>query len=71
MDKLVHPGIGFAVMTNRPQLLAVAMTSLRQKAKDGTLTGEDLDVVLNTLEEVTDSLIEARMARFEDEGEEE
>jgi hypothetical protein len=61
--KSIIPGIGFAVMTARKELLTVTMRSLRTQAAEGALTGTALDTVLDTLEGLCETLIDARRRR--------
>ena len=56
--KLIPGGIGLALMTQRKELLTMAVKNLRKQAAEGTLTGEPLEHVLNALEGVCEKVIE-------------
>lgn len=57
-EKMMHGGIAMAVQTRRKEILRVSIRQLRQQAHDGEITGEDLDLLLNTIEALADALIE-------------
>lgn len=50
---LIPGSLGVALMTERPELLEVAMNNLRRQAAEGELTGEKLEHVLNAIELLT------------------
>ena len=56
--KLIPGGIVLALMTQRKELLTMAVKNLRKQAAEGTLTGEPLEHVLNALEGVCEKVIE-------------
>jgi hypothetical protein len=62
-EKLIPGGILFALMTQRKELLGMTMVTLRKQAAEGTLTGVQLDQVLNALEGVCETLIEDGLER--------
>ena len=59
-ETMINGGIAFAVQTRRTEILKVAMRELRQKAHDGEVSLEDLDILLNTVEALASALIEER-----------
>ena len=61
--KVIPGGIAFALMTQRKELLGLAMRGLRTQAAAGLLTGEPLDHVLNALEGLCERLIEIGLER--------
>jgi hypothetical protein len=72
--KLIPGGIAIALMSQRLEVLKMAMQSLRKQAQEGTLTGEPLDHVLNALETLCEEVILSNLERrgfgAEDEDEE-
>jgi hypothetical protein len=59
--KMMPGGIAFALMTERKELLGMAMRGLRQQAQEGQLTGEALEHVLNALEALCADVIDTRL----------
>jgi len=57
-ETMINGGIAFAVQTRRKEILGVAMRELRQKAHDGEVSLEDLDILLNTVEALASALIQ-------------
>jgi len=72
--KLIPGGIAISLMSQRLEVLTMAMQSLRKQAQEGTLTGEPLDHVLNALEALCEEVIRSNLERrgfgAEDEDEE-
>lgn len=68
-EKLIPGGIAFALMTQRKELLGLAMRGLRKQAEEGTLTGEPLGHVLNALEQLCEQVIEERERRYSESDE--
>jgi hypothetical protein len=62
-DKLIPGGIMFALMSQRKELLNMAMSNLRKQAAEGTLTGAPLDHVLNALEGLCETVIDEALER--------
>jgi hypothetical protein len=62
-EKLIPGGIMFALVTQRKELLGMTMRNLRKQAAEGTLTGVQLEQVLNALEGVCETLIEDGLER--------
>ena len=57
-ETMINGGIAFAVQARRKEILGVAMRELRQKAHDGEVSLEDLDILLNTVEALASALIQ-------------
>jgi hypothetical protein len=72
-ENMIPGGIAFALMTERKELLTVAMRGLRKQAEEGQLTGEALDHVLNALEILCADVIDTRLKAhgFDDADEDE
>jgi len=56
-ETLMHGGIFMAVQCRRKEILGVAMAQLRQQAHDGEFSTADLDLLLNTVEVLADTII--------------
>jgi hypothetical protein len=57
-EQMMHGGIAMAVQCRRKEILKVAMRQLRQQAHDGEFNTADLDILLNTVEALANTLIE-------------
>lgn len=62
-EKLIPSGIMFALMTQRKELLVMAMNNLRKQAAEGALTGAPLEYVLNALEGLAETAIDEALER--------
>ena len=57
-EKMMHGGIAAAVQTRRKEFLRVSMRQLRKQAEEGQFSTADLDLLLNTVEALANTLIE-------------